>query len=156
MQDVTVGRAVPGGGGQPRLQSEPHQLMIGRVKPHLVNAAAIAVVRVQHRRDAVGLNAPVDDLGRAAAGAQRGQPGLVLLAACATHSVEQGPVAGEQVDVLQRRRLVGHFMGVQIGDGTEGRHGRAPFRQGASMAWASSSREPPSPDGRGLERTRAE
>ncbi|MNY15470.1 hypothetical protein D3C86_1486830 [compost metagenome] len=156
MQDVAVGRAVPGGGGQPRLQPEPHQLMIGRVKPHLVDAAAIAVVGVQHRRDAVGLHAPVDDFSRTAAGAERRQPRLVLPAARSAHGVRQCPVAGEQVEVLQRRRLVSHLVGVQIGDGTERRHGRAPFRQGASMAWASSSREPPSPDGRGLERTRAE
>ncbi|MNY10243.1 hypothetical protein D3C86_1432060 [compost metagenome] len=151
MQDMAVGRPVPGGGGQPGLQSERHQLMIGGMKGHLVDAAAVAVVGVQHRRHAVGLHAPVDDLGRAAAGAQGGQPRLMLRPAAAAHGVQQRPVAGEQVDVLQRRRLVGHLVGVQIGDGTEGRHGRAPFRLGAEHGTGVARlRASPLPMGEGL------
>ncbi|MNI43119.1 hypothetical protein D3C73_974400 [compost metagenome] len=125
VQQMPVRRPVPGAGGDPCAQSQIHQLMIGRMKGHLVDPAAIAVVGVQHGRNPIGLHAPVDHLGRAAAAAQIGQPLDMPRPAPVAHGVVQRPVAREQVDVLQRRNLIGHLMSVEALDGTKGGHGRA-------------------------------
>ncbi len=125
VQQMPIRRPVPGAGGQPRPQPQIHQLVIGRMKRHLVDPAAIAVVGVQHRRDAIGLHAPVDHLGRSAATAQIAQPLDMPASAPMAHRVMQSPVAREEVDVLQRRNLIGHLMGVEPLDGTKGGHGRA-------------------------------
>ena len=73
MQGVACFFHVPRRAGDAGLQPQRHQLMVGGVEFHFVDAPAIAVVGVEHRGDAIGLRAPRLRFGAAHARAERCQ-----------------------------------------------------------------------------------
>jgi hypothetical protein len=90
---------------------EAHQRVPGRVELDRVAAVAIAVEGLQHRRIAVGLEAPFDGLGPAAARAEGAEPLLGPTCPFAGHRLLQRAVAAEEVVVDEGRRLVEDLVG---------------------------------------------
>ena len=89
----------------------PHELVPGRRELDLVDALPVAVVAAQHRRLLVRLLAQAQGRGLAEPGAEAAEPGLAPGAALAQHGGAQRVILLEQVDALQRRRLVGDLVG---------------------------------------------
>jgi hypothetical protein len=110
-------RAVLGGPPGERvrlvLDADLHQLVPGRMKLNLVDAVAEAVVGPQDGRIAIGLKSPGDDLCAAGHFAEPRQPVETPGAPLAGHGLAQRDVAGEEVVVLEGRRLVLDAMRLQ-------------------------------------------
>src|SRR5512146_1060330 len=100
----------PGCGMQSPADSAAHQLMPGRMKAHLVDAMAVAVVGAQLGRVAVGLLAPGDGLLGASDGADLAQALRRPARALARHALAQRGVLFEEVVVHQWRRLIEDVM----------------------------------------------
>ena len=100
-----------------------HQLVIGRMEFHFVDALAVAVEALELRRVPVGLHGPFGDFGRAGACAEFGEPLGVARAAGMTQRMLKRDIRGEQIDILEGRRLVRDLMGLQIRAGLECGHG---------------------------------
>ncbi len=98
---------------------DPHQLVIGGMKPHEIDPPAIAVVRVEIRRIAVGERAELEIIRGAELGAERFEVGARPIGALARNPLAKRGVAGEEVVVGEREGLVQDFVG-----GGGGRHGR--------------------------------
>ena len=87
--------------------------MPGRVKQHLVDAPAGAVELLQFRAVPVRLARQCIRPGAAQLFAQRIEFLQRRAAAFAQQRLDQGRIAGEQIDVLEWRRLVENFMRVK-------------------------------------------
>ncbi len=116
-------RLAPGEGVEPVLDPERHQRVPGGVEFHLVDPVAVAVVRPQDRRMLVRLESPGDRLPPAHDLPERPRPALGPLRSLAPQRLGQDRVGGEEVDVLEGRRLVEDGVG-----GVSGHGGRIPRR----------------------------
>jgi hypothetical protein len=100
------GRIVQAGMGRVR-----HQFVIGGMKLNLVAAVAAGVESPELRRVLVGEPAPRRHRGGAPAFAELGQFAMRRRAAKGRNRIDQRLVAGEQIDVLEGRRLVENLVG---------------------------------------------
>ena len=100
------GRIVHAGMGAVR-----HQFMIGRMKLDFVAPVAAGIEGPQFRRVLVGEPAPLGHRGRTPMLAEFGQFLLRRSPAIGRDRIRQRPVEREQIDVLERRRLVEHLVG---------------------------------------------
>jgi hypothetical protein len=105
----------PGDRGDPVLEAQAHQGMIGGVELHLVDTPAVAVETPQARRVPVGVLAQLE----AVLAAERCAQGRELLhrpaRAFAFQGIAQDDVLFEEVDVFERRNLIENLMGRQPG-----------------------------------------
>ncbi len=106
----------PGDRGKAAGKTQVHQPVIGRVELHLVDPVAKAVEIVEHRQHPVRFRAPVLHFGAADPRAELGEAGGMIARLGGAHRIGQRAIAGEQVDVLQRRRLVEHLVGILLGE----------------------------------------
>ena len=83
----------PGRSVQALFDGEPHELVIGGMVAHEIDAIAVAVVGVELGRIAVGEHAEFERLGRAEPGAERGEFVARPAAALARDAVLQRRVA---------------------------------------------------------------
>ena len=91
-------------------ENPAHQHVVTRVELDLVDALALAVVAVQHRRVQVGQPRVGLHLGLANLIAQGSQGRGVEPGGMERERIAQGQVAAEQVRADQRRTLVGHLV----------------------------------------------
>jgi hypothetical protein len=96
-----------------------HQLVVGGVVGDLVDAMPVTVVGAQLGRVAVGVEPPLDRLGRPGQAAERMQVVDGPAGALALDGLHQGGVGSEHVVALERRRLVRDLVG-GAGHGTHG------------------------------------
>ena len=114
-----LARLAPRRGVQAMFDRDPHQLVIGGMKPHEIDPPAIAVVRVEVRRIAVGERAQLEIIRGAELRAERFEVGARPIGALARNPLAKRSVAGEEVVVGEREGLIQDFVG-----GGGGRHGR--------------------------------
>jgi hypothetical protein len=88
-----------------------HQLVIGRVKLDLIAAKAARVKSPQFWRIFVGDAAPRRHCRRAPMAAEFRQFGMRRAALIHGYRLDQRPIQREQIDILERRRLVEYLMG---------------------------------------------
>ncbi len=105
-----------------RIDSQMHELVIGRMEVHFVDALAVAVETLELWRISVGLHGPVRHFGGACARAECCQPSGMGRAAGMTQRMLKRQVRGEQIDVFEWRGLVGDLMGLQHRAGLECGH----------------------------------
>ena len=103
----------PWRGVQAVLDGGFHQLVVGRMEFHQVNAVAKAVVRVEFGLELVGQCAQLQVVRRAGEGAKLGQTSLCALATFAPHGLDQCRVLRVHVVVAQLVGQVAHSVGVR-------------------------------------------
>ena len=112
--DVGAGaRRRPGCAGDAVGDAGAHQFMVGRVKLHQVDPVALAIMAAEYRQVVVGLEAGLHQRvasQRPVGGQFIVCPGALVL----PHPVLQRQVAAVQVDTVQRRHLVGDFVGFRV------------------------------------------
>ena len=106
-----LARLAPRRGVQAVFDRDPHQLVIGGMKAHEIDAPAIAVVGVEIRRIAIGERAELEIVGRAELRAERFEVGARPIGALARNALSKRGVAGEEVVVGEREGLVEDFVG---------------------------------------------
>ena len=123
---------------QPHLDRAAHQRVIGGMKAHEIDAPAVAVVRVEFGRIAIGERAEFERVGGAEPGAERFELGARPARPFARDALLERGVAGEEIVVDELERLIEDFVrrgavGIERGavrlgfDGLrELRHGRPP------------------------------
>jgi hypothetical protein len=120
-RDMTA--ALPGGIVQPRRHAGLHQGVVGRVELDPVGPLAARIVGLELRWVLVGEPPEVEPLGRAPLRAKARQVLRVGVHAIRPQRVEERPIEGDEVRVLERRGLVEDFVGVEGGG-----HGRGLWR----------------------------
>ncbi|ERS85073.1 hypothetical protein Q671_09740 [Halomonas sp. PBN3] len=120
---------MPGHGMPAALHGQAHQLVIGGMVSHLVQAPAVAVEEAQLRRMAVGRLPQRLDVLAAGLAAQCGEPFGDPRRGLPGQGLAQRKVLGEQVAVATWGWLVGHLMGGQAVTGCIIGHGGSPHRR---------------------------
>ena len=111
-----AGSCTPGRGMQPGTHGSGHQLVIGRVKLHLVDALAKTVEAAQLRRSHIGQSRVRLHVRATAQGPERGQRTGIEIWRMQGQRRAQALIAVKQVVVDQWQRLVENF----VGDGGHG------------------------------------
>src|ERR1700678_1446881 len=96
--------------------------MIGGMKFHLVQARSVAVEGLKLRRIAIGQDSPFLDLARSRSCPEFRQPLGVGGASRRSDGSLQRPIDGEEIDVLEWRRLIDDVMGFKMRGGTQRAH----------------------------------
>ena len=109
--DMTARPARPGCAVQAVAQGAGQQRVVAGVELDLVDAAAMAVVRVQHRQVGIGASGVGLQGRRAGLGTQFVQARQLEFGRVQVQRVAQRPVGAEQVDADIRRALVCDFVG---------------------------------------------
>ncbi|MCG3188672.1 MAG: hypothetical protein LKCHEGNO_00797 [Burkholderiaceae bacterium] len=108
--DVRAGPARPRRAVQTVAQRTAEQHVVARMELNLVDAVAETIVRVQLRRVHVGQPRMLDRRCRPRLGTERRQRFRVELRRVEAQRVAQRAIGVEQVDVGQRRTLIGDFV----------------------------------------------
>src|SRR5262249_10016799 len=87
--------------------------MVGWMKLDLIEAKSLRIERVQLRWVFVGLSAEVEQVAGGPAPAEGGQGGGILKSAIGRNGSLQRQIAGIEIDVNVRRRLVCFFVAVE-------------------------------------------
>ena len=126
VKDVTGGFAAPCAPGNPVRQAQGHQVMVGGMELDFVQALAVAIKGLQARRIRVRLVRPFAGLHGAASLAEFRKAGMVCSAATGFHSIAQCRVRSISIDIGERRRLIGHYMGCKLRHGLSIPHDQPP------------------------------
>ena len=105
-----LARLAPRRSVQARRDGLLHQLMIGGMEAHEIDASAKTVVGVELGRMPVGERAKLEIIRRARHGAESDEVGARPVRAFARDALAQSGVAGKEIVVGERERLVEDFM----------------------------------------------
>src|SRR5579875_2679169 len=89
-------------------------MMVGRMKSHFIDAAPIAVVRLQGRLIYVRVESPLDDLFTSGKGAHLAQTILRPTSSLALNTLNQSGILRKNIVIDQRRWLIKNSMRTEL------------------------------------------
>ena len=115
----------PCGAGNPGGKAEIHELMIGRVKLHLVKTVTVAVETNQLRRESIGLTAPLNRFSRPGFFAKLRKTSSKAVSVSNRQRRLQCGIGLIKVHAFKGRRLIGDDMRREISVWVSMRHNRS-------------------------------
>src|SRR5579883_148582 len=100
----------PGGGMHSPGHRMLHQVMVGGMKLHFIDAVSVTVVRLQHRLVRIGVEPPLDGLFSSSEGANMAQALLCPASSLALNAFNQGAILRKNIVIDQRWWLIKYRM----------------------------------------------
>src|SRR5579883_3286501 len=104
----------PGGGMHSPGHRVLHQMMVGGMELHFIDAVPITVVRLQNWLIRIRVEPPLDDLFTASKGTNSAQAILRPASALALNTFNQGSILRKNIVIDQRRWLIKNSMSAKL------------------------------------------